>query len=385
MTPHTPIYLDNAATTRCSAAAARAVEHHLRTAYGNPSSAHPLGAAAAEVLEATRRCVQTSVQARRARVVFTSGGTEANNLALMGAASAHGRRHLLVSTIEHDSVRQPAEALARAGFELEWIRVDRDGRIDAAEVVERVRPDTALVCVQHGNNEIGTLQPIAAIARGVHDRNRRTIVHVDAVQSLAWERLDFEGWGLDSLSISGHKIQGPKGVGALVLRENLVLEPRVHGGGQEGGLRSGTENVPGIAGLAAALEEVLTHRSTRRPQVEALRDRLAHGIAERVPDAHRHTPASDTLPHLLSIAFPGVTGEVLLHHLEAEGIYVSTGSACHASSAGGSHVLKAIGASPPDTRSTLRFSISHETRVDEIERVLAVLPEAVAELRLLEA
>ncbi|MEQ8764633.1 MAG: cysteine desulfurase family protein [Planctomycetota bacterium] len=384
MTPRRPVYLDNAATTRCSPEAATAVQRHLLDDFGNPSSAHELGARAGALLEKARRGLQRHLRARRARVVFTSGGTEANNLAIFGIARAHRRRHLLVSAIEHDSVLSPARALAAKGFDIETVPVDARGHVAPGDLIARVRPDTALVCVMHGNNEIGTLQPIAEIARGVHDRNRQTAVHVDAVQSVAWEVIDFDGWGIDSLSLSGHKLHGPKGVGALLVRERLVLDPLLHGGGQQAGLRSGTENVPGIAGLFAALTEVVSDRADAAERIRALRDRLVEGVLASVPGVVQQT-GPNGLPHIASLAFPGVTGEVLLHHLESEGIYVSTGSACHAAAGEGSSVLEAIGAAPEELRATIRFSLSRETMADDIDRVLDTLPAAVEELRCLEA
>lgn len=385
MTPSGPeIYLDNAATTAPHPAVVEAVTRALAADYGNPSSLHGKGVAAERVVTAAREAVAQTLGADPEEVLFTSGGTEANSLAIVGAARLARGRHLIASAVEHSSVLVPMRRLAADGFALTELPVDRGGRVAAAEVERALRPETALVSIMAVNNELGTVQPIEEIARAVrrhHSTGGRVLFHVDAVQ--AWGKIPLRParWGVDLMSLSGHKVHGPKGVGALYVRRGVQLAPLLGGGEQERSLRPGTENVPGIAGIGAAARLLLDDVDTVIANVRALAQRLRAQI-EAIPDSRVNTP-QDGVPHILSATFRGVRGEMLLHRLEQDGIFISTGSACHSHDAAPSHVLLAAGVSPEDARSTIRFGLSRLTTAGEIDLAAHALGRAVADLRAL--
>ena len=370
------IYLDNGATTRVDPRVAEAALRAMVDAYGNPSSAHRLGAEAARLVATARAQVAAAIGADPAEVTFTSGGTEANALALQGAAAR--ARHAVVSGFEPPSVADTARALAERGVEVATVAPSSGGVVSAEAFAQAVRPDTALVACMWVQNELGTVQPVEAIARAVKARAPRCHVHVDAVQAVGKLPVDVGGAAFDSLSLSAHKIHGPKGVGALWLRRGARLRPLVHGGGQERQLRPGTENVPGIValGLAAALAAAALAEAA--PRMARQRDRLWQAIADALPAARRHGDPAHAAPHVLSVGFPGVPAEPLLHALEAEGVYVSAGSACHARDKKPSATLKAIGV--PDDMGTLRLSLSRLTTDDEIARAAAAVVACVGAL-----
>jgi len=390
----TLIYLDNAATTRPHPSVVDAMAYALTEAFGNPSSLHGVGIAAERVVTAAREAVAASLGVAPAEIVFTSGGTEANNLAVVGAArAARGpapseatrRRHLVVSAIEHASVRTPARELTADGFEVTELPVDAEGRISAADLAGALRPETAVVSIMAVNNEIGTVQPLqdlAGVMRAHRAAGGRAVLHVDAVQ--AWGKIPLQParLGIDLLSISGHKVHGPKGIGALYVRRGVRLAALQRGGDQEHALRPGTENVPGIAGLGAAARLILADGHAAAAEVAGLVHRLRDQL-RRIDDIRVNTPQTGAAPHILNVSFPGARGETLLHRLEMDGIYVSTGSACHAHRPEPSHVLVAIGRSPDEAMSSLRFSLSRFTTEAEIEAAASAVAAAVADLRAL--
>ncbi|HLQ64313.1 MAG TPA: cysteine desulfurase family protein [bacterium] len=380
----TEIYLDNAATTKPHPAVVEAVTRALVTDYGNPSSLHGKGVAAERLLTSARDAVARTLGVDLEAIVFTSGGTEANNLAIHGTLAHTRGRHVVTTTVEHSSVGTPLQTLAERGWSVTALPVDRSGRVSLSELETALRPDTALVSVMAVNNELGTIQPIEEIGRVVRQHNAnggRAVFHVDAVQ--AWGKIPLHpvAWGVDLMSLSAHKIHGPKGVGVLYVRRGVQLTPRQVGGEQEGGVRPGTENAPGIAGLGAAAQ-LLSAGAEANLKVRELSDRLRSGI-ESLSDARINTDRNASVPHTLSATFRGVRGEMLLHRLSQDGVLVSTGSACHSQSVTPSHVLLAIGLSDTDAKSTIRFSLSRFTTASEIDTTIRVLGTAVSELRAL--
>lgn len=378
------IYLDNAATTRPHPAVVEAIGRALAEEWGNPSSLHSRGLAAERLVRAARTAVATTLDATPEEIVFTSGGTESNNLALRGVARLAWGRHIVTTAIEHSSVLTPLRRLAEeGGYEVTELPVDGDGRVSPARVAEALRPDTILVSVMAVNNELGTIQPLEEIGRVIRRHaggGRPVYFHSDAVQ--AWGKMPVRprAWGVDLLSISAHKVHGPKGVGALYVRKGIRLAPLLGGGDQEGAVRPGTENVPGIAGLGAAARLLGSDLSEVTARLSALRDRLRERLAA-IPDVRINTPAEGAAPHILNASFPGVRGETLLHRLEMDGIFTSTGSACHSHDPRPSHVLLAIGLAPDLCTSSLRLSLGRFTTTEEVDAAAAAVGRAVAELR----
>jgi cysteine desulfurase len=371
------VYLDNGATTRVDARVAEAAARAMTEAWGNPSSAHTLGVEAARLLTAAREKVARAIGADPAELTFTSGGTEANALALLGAARNQRGRHVVVSAFEHPSILDAAKKLAQDGWEVTEVPPEPNGVISVEKLAAAVKPETTVVCLMWVQNELGTIQPIEVAARAVKARAPRCHVHVDAVQAVGKLPVDVQ-LGFDSLALSAHKIHGPKGVGALWLRRGARLQPLVFGGGQERGLRPGTENMPGIAALAVAVEIAEATRKESATKMARLRDDLWKKISALRPDARRHGAAQDSAPHILSVGFPRAPAEPLLHALEARGVCVSAGSACHAKDKKPSPTLRSIGV--PDDMGTLRFSFSRDSSDAEVERAVIALGEALREV-----
>jgi cysteine desulfurase len=377
--PH--IYLDNAATTRARPEVVEAVVRCLREDYGNASSLHRLGLAASRALEGARAQVAAVIEATPSEVVFTSGGTEANALALLGAARAARGGHAVASAVEHPSVLRTLELLAAQGYEISLVPVDGEGRVDPEAFAAAVRPDTAVATLMLVQNEVGTIEPVAEVAALLARRPRRVHLHVDGVQALGKLPLAVRDLGCDSLALSGHKIHGPKGVGALWLRNGARLKPLVGGGAQERGLRPGTENVPGCAGFGVAATLAQRELGAAAPRMAALRDRFVAAVEAADLGARLCGPPSGPRRACYSaaLAFPQVPAEALLHALEARGVYVSSGSACASRQRGRSHVLRAIGL--PDHLEAIRVTLSRETTAAEIETAAAAVVAAVKELR----
>ena len=375
-------YLDNAATTRLAPQVREAMVPWLGEQVGNPSSLHRFGLAAGRAVAAARRTVAATLGCSHDEVVFTSGGTEADALAVLGAARAARRPgHVLVSAVEHPAVLESARLLTSRGWRVDELEVDSAGRVDPDRLLAALRPDTRLVSVMHVNHELGTVQPIAEVARAVHAANPEAVVHCDAVQSFGKLPVDVRSLGVDLLSLSAHKIHGPMGVGALYVRSGVRIVPLLGGGGQERGLRPGTENVPGVVGLAEAAALADEEAMTERRRISSLRDDLWAGLAERVDGIRSNGPTgTDRVCSHLHVSVPGLDSEPLLHALEARGVYASAGSACHARRAATSHVLRAIGRTERG-EAHLRLSLSRETTGAEVGVALEAVPDAVASLR----
>jgi len=383
------VYLDNSATTRVDPEVAEAMVHAASAAYGNPSSPHRKGLEAERLVRAARQAVARALGGVEERsIIFTSGGTEANNLAVLGAARAAARhgRHVITTAVEHSSVLEACLALGREGFDVTVLPVDGEGRVDAAAVEAALRDDTVLVSIQHVNNEVGTVQPVAAVGdliRRRRGRGRYPLFHVDAVQSLGKFPLRPLDWGVDMMTVSAHKIHGPKGIGALFAAEGVRLAPLLFGGDQQGGLRPGTENVPGIAGFGRALDLTLEAMAAGAPDhLARLRARLLDGLRRHFPDARVNGPADPdgAAPHIVNVSFPGVRGEVLVHALAEQDIYVSTGSACHSRRGVTSHVIRALKVPDRYAQGTLRISLSRHSTEDDVDRLLEALGRLVPAL-----
>jgi cysteine desulfurase len=373
------VYLDNGATTKVDRQVADAALEMMLEVYGNPSSAHRLGAEAQRRLGDARRQLAAALSADPQEITFTSGGTEANALGVLGAAAASRGRHLVTTALEHPSVADSARHLAQSGWELSTVAPDTRGLI-APEALERAcRPDTAVCALLWVQNELGCVQPLELLCQVVRRVAPRCHIHVDAVQAVGKLPVDVAAGAFDSLSLSGHKLHAPKGAGALWLRPGRRLAPLAHGGGQERGLRPGTEGVPQLVALGLAVELAERARPTAAPEMARLRDRLWDELAAACPGAVRHVPAADGAPHILSVGFPYTPAEPLLHALEARGVFASAGSACHAKDKRPSPVLQALAL--PEHMGTLRFSLSRHTTPAEIDRAARAVPEAVAEVR----
>jgi cysteine desulfurase len=364
-----PIYLDHNATTPQDAAVTRAMLPFFEPGQGNPSSVHGPGRAARGSLEEARAQVAALLGTVNREVVFTSGATEANNLALQGVIAARGGSgHLVVSPVEHPSVGAVAAWLEEQGVRVTRLAVDGDGRVDPEEVRRSLRPDTHLVSVMLANNETGVLQPVAEI--GAVTREAGIPLHVDAAQAVGRLTLQVNELNADLLSLSGHKMFGPRGVGALWARSSLVLEPLLRGGGQEFGRRSGTENLPGAVGLAEAARLGRSTPATYRDEVLPLRDRLEAGLLEAWPGAVVHGAGAPRLANTTLVGFPGLDGEAAVMRLDLEGVAVSLGSACAAGTMRPSLVLEAMGVPLSLARSSLRFSLGPGNTVEEIDHTL---------------
>ena len=372
------VYLDNAASTPPLPEVVTAVSGAMTELYANPSSAHALGAAGARALEQARVEVAGLMRAQPSEIVFTSGGTEANALGLLGAAALARGRHLVVSAIEHPAVLRTAEILAKQGWEISKVGPAPDGRVSTDAVLACLRPDTSVLALMLVNNEVGTVQPVVEVGRSLRAAGRKIHLHVDAVQFAGLVPIDVTTLGADSIAISGHKLHGPKGTGALWLRKGARVAPLWDGGRQEGGLRSGTENLPGWMGLGRAA--VFCQANPKAAEVAALRDRMESLISQALPQVMPTVPLSTPrAPHIASIRLPSLPAEPLLHAMEARGVYISTGSACSTRDHGPSHVIVAIGIGDEDA--VLRFSLSRLTTESDVQAAAQALVEAVAEIR----
>lgn len=378
-------YLDNSATTRCLDSAAALMAGILCTDYGNPSSLHHKGVQAEEYVRHAREVIAKTLKVTPKEIFFTSGGTESDNLALRGAAYANARqgKHLITTSIEHPAILNTMQYLEQQGFEVTYLPVDENGKIRLSDLEAAIRPDTILVSIMHTNNEIGALEPIAEAGELIKRVNPNTLFHVDAVQGYGKAKILPKRMKIDMLSVSGHKIHGPKGIGFLYVGDRVKIRPIVFGGGQDRGLRSGTENVPAIAGMGKAAEEMYQNLDTDLDRMYALKQRLADGIFTMENVRINGLCGRDSAPHVLSVSFAGVRSEVLLHALEEREIYVSAGSACasnHPDTAG-SATLRAIGLPKELLNSTIRFSLSVFTTEEEIDYTVQVLHELVPMLR----
>ncbi len=370
------VYLDNSATTQVDKKVAGAMQNAMLKHFGNPGSMHYMGDEAKELLEQARAAVAKEINAKPEEIIFTSCGTESNNLAIKGILAATQKKHIITSKIEHPSVLEVCKALERQGYCVSYLPVDKEGFVTAKQVEQAITTDTGLVTIMHANNEIGTIQPIDEIAKTCAAKG--VPFHTDAVQSFKKVPIDVAKIQASALSISSHKIHGPKGAGALFLRKGIQIRPLLHGGGQERSKRSGTENMPGIAGFAEAAK--LQYDAKK---VAQLRDYFVKKVLKNIPDAVYNGPtdSSRRLCNNASISFKYIEGEGLLLHLSMHGICVSTGSACAARDLKISYVLKEIGLEPGVAHGTLRFSFSAKNTKHEADYTVKKLKETVATLR----
>jgi len=376
------IYLDHNATTPLLPPIIDRMTAVLREEFGNPSSAHHFGQQAKATVDDARSDVAALIGADPSEVLFTSGGTEADNIAIRGVAEAletGGRKHLVASAIEHEAVLNTLKALARRGWRTTLLPVDQSGIVSPGALREALVDDTAVVSVMHANNEIGTIQPVVELARIAHERG--ALFHTDAVQSAGKIPINVKALGVDMLSLSAHKFYGPKGVGALWIRRGLRVLPLLTGGRQERSRRAGTENVPGIAGMGAAARIAARKLVAEGTRLAALRDRLEAGILQAVPGTAVNGATEVRVPNTTNISFDRVEAESLLIALDLEGIAVSTGSACSSGTLEPSHVLKAMGFNAHRTQNSIRFSLGAGNTEAEMDRVIAVLPGIVEKLR----
>ena len=377
------VYLDNSATTRCFDEVGQYVQKIMCEDYGNPSSMHHKGVEAEKYLRYARETIARLLKVNEKEILFTSGGTESDNIALIGTAMANHRRgrHLITTQIEHPAILQTMQYLEEQGFEVTYLKVDGQGRIDLQELEGAIREDTILVSIVHTNNEIGTVEPIAEAGALIKRCNPQTYFHVDAVQGFGKFPIYPSRMHVDMLSVSGHKIHGPKGVGFLYIKDGTKIHPIIYGGGQQKGMRSGTENVPGIAGLAMASEMIYRDLEQDRMQMYRLREELIEGALKIEDVKVNGCREGEFAPHIVSLSVAGVRSEVMLHALEDRGIYISAGSACASNRPHTSATLKAIGVEKGLLDSTLRFSLSVFTTEEEIQYTVQALHELIPMLR----
>ncbi len=375
------IYLDHIAATPLLPAAREAMMPFLTDCFGNPQSRHGDGTAPREAVEMARLAVADLIGARACEVIFTSSGSEANNLAIKGVLAAHQKkgRHLITSAIEHFSVAHPIRRLSQEGYEVTWIPVDRNGRVDPGQIASALRPDTVLVSIMHANNEIGTLQPIAQIAEITNERD--VLFHTDAVGTVGIIPFNVDHLGVDLATLSAQTFYGPKGAGALYLRRGTRLLPLVEGGVQETGRRAGTENVAALVGMGVAARDAQTRLVSEGVRLRALRDRLTDGLLARMDATHPTGDPDHRLPHVASFAVEFVDGEALIRTLEKRGIVGASGSSCSAEALKISPVLTAIGLPANVAQGGIVFSLGRQTTEADIETVLSVVPPCVEAMR----
>ena len=375
------IYVDNAATTRMSQTALDAMLPFLTEGYGNPSSLHSVGQAAAEALQKARETVAACLNCAPREIIFTSGGSEADNQAILSAAAIgarKGKKHIVSTAFEHHAVLHTLQKLQKQGFEIELLPVGSTGTVTAEQVSAAIRADTCLVTVMFANNEIGSILPVAEI--GAVCREKGVLFHTDAVQAVGHLPIDVQAQNIDLLSLSAHKFHGPKGVGALYVRTGVPVTPLIEGGAQERGKRAGTENVPAIVGMAAALKEAVEALDENAKKMTALRDQLIDGLA-RIPHSALNGDAVNRLPGNVNFCFEGIEGESLLLLLDAKGICASSGSACTSGSLDPSHVLLAIGRPHEVAHGSLRLSLCEANTQEEVDYILTEVPKIVERLR----
>lgn len=375
------VYFDHAATTPVDRRVLETMLPFFSEEYGNPSELHRLGREARGYVERARAQVAAALGAVEREIVFTGSGTEADNLALFGYLQRFEPGHLIVSAIEHPAVMEAARALNRLGWAVDFVPVDGHGVVDVEAYENAFRADTRLASVMYANNVVGTIQPVAELARIAHEKG--AVFHTDAVQAVGSVPIDVSDLGVDMLSLSGHKLYGPKGIGALYLKRGTRLAPIIHGGGHERRLRSGTENVPGIVGLGAALEIAVAEMPRTRPLLEALRERIAAGVVDRVPDVKYLGHPTERLPGNVSFTVRYIEGESMLLQLDAHGFMVSSGSACASSSLEPSHVILALGLSAEEAHGSIRISLGRENTQAEGDAFLDAFPPIVEKLRLM--
>lgn len=376
-------YLDNSATTRCSKAAADKMVLLLTEDFGNPSSLHMKGVIAEKYINEAKKKIARTLKCQEKEIVFTSGGTESNNLAIIGSAMANQRagKHIITTQVEHASVANTMKFLEDNGFEITYLGVDHDGRISLEELKAAMRPDTILVSIMQVNNEIGAVMPVEEAGKLIKEINPSTLFHVDAIQSYGKLHISPKNMSCDLLSVSGHKIHGPKGSGFLYIKDKTKIKPIIYGGGQQKGMRSGTENVPAIAGLGVAAEEIYTDLDTKIEAMYALKSHFINEVTRIDGVTVNGLTDKTSAPHIVSVSVQGVRAEVILHTLEDKNIYVSAGSACSSNKPAVSATLKAIGLPKELLDSTVRFSFCVDTTIEEIDYAVKVMQDVVPKLQ----
>ena len=376
-------YFDNSATTRVLDSVKDIVVKTMTEDYGNPASKHRKGMEAEQYIREARKIIADSMKVQEKEILFTSGGSESNNMALIGTAWANQRagKHIISTAIEHPSVYNPLGVLEELGFEVTILPVDHDGHISLKELEEAIRPDTILVSTMYVNNEVGAVEPVEEISRVIKAKNPSALYHVDAIQAYGKYVIRPKKQGIDLLSVSSHKIHGPKGVGFLYIRSGVKIKPLIYGGGQQAGMRSGTENVPGVAGFGAAVKEMYTDHAEKIQKLIGLKDYMTDRLGEIEGTVINSKKGEASAPHIVSVSFEGVRSEVLLHALEDKGIYVSSGSACSSNHPGISGTLKGIGVAQKLLDSTIRISFSIFNTKEEVDYTIDVLKELVPVLR----
>jgi len=376
-------YLDNSATTKCAEEVFEIMKKVFLEDYGNPSSLHLKGVEAEKYITQAKKNIAKTLKVQEKEICFTSGGTESNNLAIVGTAMANKRagNHIITTSIEHASVSQVMKYLEEEGFRVTYLAVDKNGQISLEELKEAVTQDTILVSLMYVNNEIGALEPIEEAVKIIKEKNEKTVIHVDAIQAYGKILIHPKKLGIDLLSVSGHKIHGPKGSGFLYIQEKVKIKPLILGGGQQKGLRSGTENVPAIAGLGEACRKAYENFDEKRNYLFKLKDRFICGMKEIEGVTINGKTDDDSAPHIVSVSVFGVRSEVLLHSLEDSHIYVSSGSACASNKPSVSHTLKGIHLKQELLDSTIRFSLSVNTTENEIDYAIDVLKKMIPDLQ----
>ncbi|HHY28140.1 MAG TPA: cysteine desulfurase NifS [Desulfitobacterium dehalogenans] len=378
------VYLDHSATTPVDPEVAKLMMTYYTEKYGNPSSVHSFGRDAKAALENARESVAKLLGAQPTEITFTSGGTEADNLAIIGTAEAQSKKgkHIITSAVEHHAVLETCEFLEKNGYELTIVPVDEEGLIAVEDIEKAIRPDTILITIMHANNEVGTIQPIAEIGKLARDKG--IVFHVDAVQSFGKIPIDVVAMNVDLMTVSSHKIYGPKGVGALYIRKGVRVIPRIYGGGQEKKRRSGTENTPGIIGFGKACEIAAQRMEEEAAREAKLRDKLLEGIMEKIDYVKLNGPQGEKrLPGILNVSIQFIEGEALLLSLDMMGIAASSGSACTSGSLDPSHVLLAMGLTHEIAHGSLRFSFGRQNTEEDVDYVLEQLPKIVERLRMM--
>ena len=367
------VYLDNSATTRCFDEVAQLMTKVMCEDYGNPSSLHRKGVQAEQYIRYAKETIAKNLKVNEKEIFFTSGGTESDNLAIRGCAYANSRRgkHLITTQIEHPAILQTMRQLEEEGYRVTYLPVDEKGCIRLEDLERAITGETILVSIMHTNNEIGALQPVEEAGNLIKSINPAILFHVDAIQAYGKYKIVPKRMGIDLMSVSGHKIHGPKGTGALFIKNRTKVKPIIYGGGQQGGMRSGTENVPGFAGLGLATKMVYEDLEARTVRMRAVKDRLTERL-KTLPDVYINEGEA---PHILSVSFVGVRSEVMLHALEEREIYVSSGSACSSNKPAVSHVLASIGLPKDRLESTIRFSFSAENTVEQADYAADVIEE----------
>ncbi len=377
------IYLDNSATTKPYEEVIQKMVYALSTDYANPSSLHKKGIEVEKNIKAIRQDIARTIGAKDKEIYFTSGGTESNNTIIRGVANLYKKRknHIISTEIEHPSVLATLKDLENEGFEVTYLKVNKEGIVDIEEFKSSIKETTSLVTIMHVNNEIGSIQPILEIGKYLKSLKEKIYLHVDAVQSYGKINFRPSKYNIDFMSVSGHKIHGPKGIGFMYIKENNRLKPLLTGGGQEVDLRSGTENVPGIYGIGEAIKIINTGLDEKIEKMNNLKNMLKEGLIDNVEDIKINS-TDEGVCHILNVSFKDVKGEVLLHYLEQKGVYVSTGSAC-SSKKKGSHVLNAIGLSKDEIEGAIRFSLSDMNTEEDILEAIKIVKDSVSDLRMI--